>query len=327
MVAIYFVSIDLNPGRRLRDEGPYLLTEQVNAPVDVGVHALAAQRERIAPPLVFSSAIFLMLAALCMVAWSTDRARTELLWFALVAAERIAYSASTLSDFYPSASALPARFDFIGEFIALLGEMAFSALGIRHKRALRAVNWLVATPMMLSTLGWFSFNSAVMSCILSATFINGVVAFNWWQHRRSHLSVEDHLLRVILLLPGTQNAIYWISYKKGIVLYAFGDIGWTNLPIFRFENSWLLVALAIFVILMRRTLADRRTQQRMAQEPGETRSITVAIPPRMLAIFDVRKDDWKILPGEYRILVGSSSRQLPLQSIFDIQNTQTLQSR
>ncbi len=275
LIALRFASLDMNPDWRLPDQGPYLLTDQVNAPVDVGGRALAAQRDRLAPTQIFAIAIFLMLAALCMVAWSTDRARTELLWFALVAAARITYSVFDLAGLYPSASSLPARLNFITEFIALpiFGEVAFSALGIRHTRWLRVANWLVVTPMVSSTLGWSSFNSAVASCTLSGTFITGVIVFNWWQQRGSRLSVEDHLLRFILLLPGLQIAIYWIAYRNGLVLYTFGDIGWISLPIFRFDASWFVVALAIFVILMRRTLADRRTQQRLAQELEAARQV------------------------------------------------------
>jgi serine phosphatase RsbU (regulator of sigma subunit) len=41
----------------------------------------------------------------------------------------------------------------------------------------------------------------------------------------------------------------------------------------RFDASWFVVALAIFVILMRRTLADRRTQQRLAQELEAARQV------------------------------------------------------
>ena len=231
LVAIHFASVDMHPDWRLPDQGPYLLSYQVNAPVDVGGRALAAQR--------------------------------------------ITYSVFDLAGLYPSASSLPARLNFICEFIALpiLGEVAFSALSIRHKRWLRVANWLVATPMVSFTLGWSSFNSAVVSCIVSGTLVTGFIAFNWWQQRRSHLSVEDHLLRFILLLPGLQIAIYWIAYMNGIVLYAFGEIGWINLPIFRFDASWFVVALAIFVILMRRTLADRRTQQRLAQELEAARQV------------------------------------------------------
>src|SRR6185369_4812172 len=90
VLAIHFASFDMHPDWRIPDRGPYLLTNQVNAPPEVGSCALAAVRDRIAPPLIFTIAIFLMLAILCLVAWSTDRPRTELLWFTLVAAERIA---------------------------------------------------------------------------------------------------------------------------------------------------------------------------------------------------------------------------------------------
>ncbi|MEO6829880.1 MAG: glycoside hydrolase family 3 C-terminal domain-containing protein [Acidobacteriaceae bacterium] len=54
--------------------------------------------------------------------------------------------------------------------------------------------------------------------------------------------------------------------------------------------------------------------------PGETRSITIVLPLRMMAIFDVKKDAWEIIPGEFRIHVGGSSRQLPLTSTIHIQN-------
>ncbi|MGH9617945.1 MAG: glycoside hydrolase family 3 C-terminal domain-containing protein, partial [Acidobacteriaceae bacterium] len=54
--------------------------------------------------------------------------------------------------------------------------------------------------------------------------------------------------------------------------------------------------------------------QKVSLEPGQSRTVTIAVSPRMLAIFNVEKDDWQILPGHYRIFVGSSSRQLPLHS-------------
>jgi hypothetical protein len=34
---------------------------------------------------------------------------------------------------------------------------------------------------------------------------------------------------------------------------------------------------------------------------------------RTLSVFDVASDAWKLLPGEYRVLVGPSSREMPLQ--------------
>ena len=64
--------------------------------------------------------------------------------------------------------------------------------------------------------------------------------------------------------------------------------------------------------------------QKVLLQPGETRSITVKIQPRMLAIFDMSKNAWEILPGDYRVYVGSSSRQLPLQSALSILKSETV---
>ena len=325
VIAIHFASFDMHPDWRLPPEGPWLLTEQVNAPSDVAGLALAAQRDRVAPPLIFTIAIFLMLAILCLVAWSADRPRIELLWFALVAAERIGYSISDLAGLHASASSLPARLNFIGEFISLplLGEVAFSALSLRNRAWLRAVNWCLAIPMATFTLGWTSFQSAVLSCIASGLFLAGIIAQHWWTRRHSGPNLEDHLLHCMLLLPGIQIAVYWIAYLNGIVLYAFGDMGWINLPIFRFDSSWFLVALAIFVILMRRTLADRRIQQRLAQELEAARQVqsllvtggrTVAhdliIDTAYLPAQEVGGDFYYVLDGRVVILGDVSGKGL-----------------
>lgn len=299
VIAIHFASFDMHPDWRLPDRGPYLLTDEVNAPSHVGDYALAEQRDRVAPPLIFAIAVFLMLAILCLVAWSTDRSRTELLWFALGAAERIAYSISAVVGLYPSASSLPARLNFIGEFISLplLGEVAFSALSIRHRGWVRAVNWLIVLPIISFTLGVSSFTSAVSSCIASGTFLAGIIANNWWQKRRA-LSIEDHLLRIVLLLPGVQIAVYWIAYLNGVVIYAFGNMGWVNVPIFRFESSWFVVALAIFAILMRRALADRRTQLRLVQELEAARQVQNLLVSGGRAIADDLVIDTAYLPAQ-----------------------------
>jgi hypothetical protein len=38
------------------------------------------------------------------------------------------------------------------------------------------------------------------------------------------------------------------------------------------------------------------------------------VPALHVAIFDVGKDDWQVVPGEYKFMVGGSSRNLPLSS-------------
>jgi beta-glucosidase len=46
--------------------------------------------------------------------------------------------------------------------------------------------------------------------------------------------------------------------------------------------------------------------------PGESKTVTVTVPALHVAIFDIAKDDWQVAPGEYKFMVGGSSRILPL---------------
>ena len=53
--------------------------------------------------------------------------------------------------------------------------------------------------------------------------------------------------------------------------------------------------------------------------PGESREVTVAIDPKYLSIYDETQDGWKLLPGNYKFLVGGSSHDLPLQQEVSFQ--------
>jgi beta-glucosidase len=46
--------------------------------------------------------------------------------------------------------------------------------------------------------------------------------------------------------------------------------------------------------------------------PGESKTVTLAIDPKYLSVFDERKDNWDLLSGEYHFFVGGSSRNTPL---------------
>jgi beta-glucosidase len=52
--------------------------------------------------------------------------------------------------------------------------------------------------------------------------------------------------------------------------------------------------------------------------PGESKTVSVTLDPLRLSIFDVDKDAWEVVPGEYKILVGSSSRNTPLSENVSI---------
>jgi beta-glucosidase len=52
--------------------------------------------------------------------------------------------------------------------------------------------------------------------------------------------------------------------------------------------------------------------------PGEQRTVTVEIDPKYLSIFDVQEHRWALVPGDYTILVGGSSQDLPLKSVVNL---------
>ena len=46
---------------------------------------------------------------------------------------------------------------------------------------------------------------------------------------------------------------------------------------------------------------------------GESRKVTVEIDPQYLSIFNVDRNAWQLVPGDYTLLVGGSSQNLPLK--------------
>ncbi len=46
--------------------------------------------------------------------------------------------------------------------------------------------------------------------------------------------------------------------------------------------------------------------------PGESKEVTVTVPPLYLSIYDVASSSWKLLPGGYTFMAGGSSQDLPL---------------
>lgn len=47
-------------------------------------------------------------------------------------------------------------------------------------------------------------------------------------------------------------------------------------------------------------------------QAGESKTVTIAIDPFYLSIFNEQKDAWELPPGDYKLWVGASSRNLPL---------------
>ena len=45
---------------------------------------------------------------------------------------------------------------------------------------------------------------------------------------------------------------------------------------------------------------------------GESKTVTLAIDPKFLSVFDEQKDSWVLMPGQYKFFAGGSSRSTPL---------------
>jgi beta-glucosidase len=53
--------------------------------------------------------------------------------------------------------------------------------------------------------------------------------------------------------------------------------------------------------------------ERVELAAGEARTLSLSVDPLHLSIFNEAKDGWEVLPGDYTVMVGGSSRDLPLK--------------
>jgi len=51
---------------------------------------------------------------------------------------------------------------------------------------------------------------------------------------------------------------------------------------------------------------------------GETKTVTVTVDPQYLSIFNVEKNGWELVPGDYQVYVGGSSQSTPLSTAIRI---------
>jgi beta-glucosidase len=64
--------------------------------------------------------------------------------------------------------------------------------------------------------------------------------------------------------------------------------------------------------------AQLKAFDKVALKPGQTRHVRLKLNARSFAYWDVNTHGWKIAPGIYRIMVGSSSRDFELQNSLQI---------
>jgi beta-glucosidase len=59
--------------------------------------------------------------------------------------------------------------------------------------------------------------------------------------------------------------------------------------------------------------------QKVALAPGEATKVSFPIDLRSLSYWDTAAGTWKVAPGCYRVLVGRSSGELPLQGTLAVE--------
>jgi beta-glucosidase len=57
---------------------------------------------------------------------------------------------------------------------------------------------------------------------------------------------------------------------------------------------------------------------KIALGPGEQKDVTVKVEPLMVSVFNVDKNLWEVVPGEYKVWAGASSRDLPLSATITL---------
>ena len=58
--------------------------------------------------------------------------------------------------------------------------------------------------------------------------------------------------------------------------------------------------------------------QKVELSPGASKAVTLNLDPQYLSIFNVDKDAFELVPGDYKVYVGSSSSNTPLAATLQI---------
>jgi beta-glucosidase len=70
-----------------------------------------------------------------------------------------------------------------------------------------------------------------------------------------------------------------------------------------------------------RPLMELKAFERVSLEPGEARTIEILLDSKAFAFYDVGNRAWRVEPGRFELMVGSSSEDIRLRGTVDLAGT------
>ena len=67
-----------------------------------------------------------------------------------------------------------------------------------------------------------------------------------------------------------------------------------------------------------RPLMELKAFERISLEPGETRTVELLLESNAFAFYDVGNRVWRVEPGRFELMVGSSSEDIRLRGAVDL---------
>ena len=276
--------IFMHPHWRLRDEGPYLLTESASAPRAAGRQQLESQWVRTAPHLVFG-AVFGVVGLLSLMAWLGEKQRWELWWFAwsclawsFAGVHRIL---ALLSDGYPlNSEGVAWEFVYGNLQLPLMVAFVFAVLDIRWRPARWALwlGWSLAPLSLLTNRHEAVWWIGVPAFLWVALVGMAAVVWHWWRLAPQHrLSPERRILYGVLLFATLNRVWVWLVFNQNNFATAANKSSTraaSDVPHFMLgpymlhfgDLFWLLVVAVILALLLRGVAADRQERHRLAGE-------------------------------------------------------------
>ena len=137
---------------------------------------------------------------------------------------------------------------------------------------------------------------------------------------------------------GLELGYRWFEVKQRKPLFAFGHgLSYTRYKYaalmvdaaarvvhFQVTNTGVVAGTEVAQVYVTLPGSSGETYKRLAGwervqlNPGESKSVAIPLNPAYLSIFDVTADSWKLLPGEYKVAVGTASDETSLIGSLEV---------